>query len=190
MSQVTLNQTFDKQQKTRVRATFKKAFINAIHTSANTVDVYLAENPQNILRNIPIASTVDVSNLKVGQLCRVDIFDETNSNDMCLAYTIGGTATVVTSTTYAGQVGSGGSWNGVYPAGWSVNHVGTGVYDVTHNLNTAGYVAVICTVGSVGRYDSTLWSQSANSFRVETFQYVSGSWSNADVAFNFMVYKK
>jgi hypothetical protein len=87
MSTNPANQTWKSQQKRLVRATFKKAFINAVHVSAKTVDVYYAENPQTIIRNIPVADTVNISTVTVGKRCRIDIFDETNPNDMVMAYT-------------------------------------------------------------------------------------------------------
>lgn len=87
MSQKTVNQTFKQQQQKFVRATFKKAFINAVHLSANTVDVYYAENPQTIIRNIRIADNVDITKVAVAMRCRVDVFDETNPNDMVMCYT-------------------------------------------------------------------------------------------------------
>lgn len=87
MSTVPGNDTFKKQQHRLVRATFKKAYINAVHISSRTVDVYFVENPQTILRNIPIATNVDITKVALQQRCRIDIFDETNPNDMVLAYT-------------------------------------------------------------------------------------------------------
>lgn len=82
-----LNSTFQKQEKRLVRSTFKKGFINAIHISSNTVDVYYAENPQSVIKNIPVAKNVNISTIMIGQKCRVDLFDETNPNDCALAYT-------------------------------------------------------------------------------------------------------
>jgi len=81
------NDTFQKQQRKLVRATFKKAFISAVHVNSNTVDVSYAENPLTIVRNVPIARNVDVTLLSSGQRCRVDVFDETNPNDCVMAYT-------------------------------------------------------------------------------------------------------
>lgn len=86
MSDHPINDTWKKQHKKIVRSTFKKGFINAVHASARTVDVYFAENPQTIIRNVPIAGTVTVSGIIVGSRCRIDIFDETNPNDMVMAY--------------------------------------------------------------------------------------------------------
>lgn len=87
MSKQPVNTTFQKQQGRLVRATFKKAFISAVHANAHTVDVSYAENPLTIVRNVPIADTVDVTKLAAGQRCRIDVFDETNPNDCALAYT-------------------------------------------------------------------------------------------------------
>lgn len=87
MSIVTTNQTWKEQQKKLVRATFKKAYVNAVNVSARTVDVYYAENPQTIIRNIPVADTVDITTVSVGRRCRVDLFDENNPLDSVMAYT-------------------------------------------------------------------------------------------------------
>jgi hypothetical protein len=87
MSKQPINDTFKKQQGRLVRATFKKAFISAVHTNQNTVDVAFAENPLTIVRNVPVANTITIANLAAGQRCRIDIFDETNPTDMVLAYT-------------------------------------------------------------------------------------------------------
>ena len=87
MSLVPTNKTFDKQQKKLVRATFKKGFVNAIHSNTATVDVYFSENPQTIIKNIPVAKSVTIASVMIGQKCRIDIFDETNPNDMVMAYT-------------------------------------------------------------------------------------------------------
>ena len=87
MSKQPVNTTFQRQQRSLVRATFKKAFISAVHVNSNTVDVSYAENPLTIVRNIPIATNVDVTLLSSGQRCRIDVFDETNPNDMAMAYT-------------------------------------------------------------------------------------------------------
>lgn len=87
MSIIPVNETFKRQQKKFVRASFKKAFINSVHISSHTVDVFYAENPQSIIKNIPVADSVDIANVIAGQKCRIDLFDETNPNDGVCAYT-------------------------------------------------------------------------------------------------------
>lgn len=86
MSRQPINKTFKNQNNKLIPATFKKAFISAVHPNSRTVDVSFAENPLTIVRNIPIASSVVIANLAAGQRCRIDVFDETNPNDMALAY--------------------------------------------------------------------------------------------------------
>lgn len=86
MSKITANQTWGKQNKRLVRSTFKKGFINAIHPNSYTVDVSYAENPQTIIKSIPVAKSVDIFTIMINQRCRIDIFDETNPNDCALAY--------------------------------------------------------------------------------------------------------
>lgn len=87
MSKQPFNETFVRQQKKLVKSTFKKGFINAVNISAKTVDVYYAENPQTIIRNIPVADTVDISTVVIGKRCRVDLFDENNPSDCVMAFT-------------------------------------------------------------------------------------------------------
>lgn len=87
MSKQPFNDTFVRQQKKLVKSTFKKAFINSVNISAKTVDVYYAENPQTIIRNIPVADTVDITTIVIGKKCRVDLFDETNPLDSVMAFT-------------------------------------------------------------------------------------------------------
>lgn len=81
------NDTYRKQNDKLVRATFKKGFINAVYPNSRTVDVSYAENPLTAVRNIPVATNVDISLVQVGQRCRVDLFDETNPADCVMAYT-------------------------------------------------------------------------------------------------------
>lgn len=86
MSTQPINDTWKNQHDKIVRSTFKKAYVNAVHASSRTVDVYFIENPQTIIRNIPVAGTVSIAAVLVGARCRIDIFDETNPNDMVMAY--------------------------------------------------------------------------------------------------------
>lgn len=91
MSQHASNDTWRKQQQKIVRATFKKAFIVAIHSASSTVDVYFVENPQTVIKSIPLASVINPLLVRVGDRCRVDVFDETNPSDMVVAYVYGRT---------------------------------------------------------------------------------------------------
>jgi hypothetical protein len=86
MSTQTLNQTFHRQNKTLLPATFKRAFVAAVHPNNNSADVYFAESPNTVIRNVPVSSAITIANLKVGMRCRVDLFDEKNSLDMVVAY--------------------------------------------------------------------------------------------------------
>jgi hypothetical protein len=81
------NQTWKKQNEKLVRSSFKKGFIQAVNISSRTVDLSYAESPQTTLRNIPISDTINITTLQVGKRCRVDVFDETNPNDIVVSYT-------------------------------------------------------------------------------------------------------
>ena len=101
MSRQPINSTFSKQQKRLVRATFKKGFVSAVYVNSNTADVSFADNPNTVMRNIPVADSVDIVALAAivtpshgtpyqtgkGVRCKVDIFDETNPTDCVVAFT-------------------------------------------------------------------------------------------------------
>lgn len=89
MSKVPFNDLYKKQNNKLVRATFKKAFVSSVNVSAFTADVIFAENPNNTVRSIPLASHIDATLINVNDRCRVDIFDETNPSDMVVAYIYG-----------------------------------------------------------------------------------------------------
>lgn len=105
------NDIFKKQNQKLIRASFKKGFIVSVNPSVSTADVYFAENPNTIIKNIPLSNSVDASLLMPGSRCRVDVFDETNPNDMVIAYTYGSVAstqgTIFGSGT--GSISNGGS---------------------------------------------------------------------------------
>jgi hypothetical protein len=89
MSRVPFNDVFKGQQKKLVRATFKKAIINQVYANSSTADVYFSGNPQTIIKGVPLATHIIPSLVSVGDKCRVDVFDETNPNDMVVAYIYG-----------------------------------------------------------------------------------------------------
>lgn len=91
MSQTQHNDLFKKQRDKLNRATFKKGFINAVNLNSTTADVYFAESNQTIVKNIPLASHIITDQIMIGDKCRVDVFDETNPNDMVIAYVYGRT---------------------------------------------------------------------------------------------------
>ena len=84
---VPFNRTYQAQQKKLIRATFKKGIISAIHKNTFSVDVNFIGNQQTVVRNVPLANTIDINTLAIGNRCKVDLFDETNPMDMCVAYT-------------------------------------------------------------------------------------------------------
>ena len=86
MSPNPFNETFKKQNRSLIPATFKRAFITAVQSQNATADVYFAENPNTVIRSIPLAKHIVPSTIIIGQRCRVDLFDEKNSRDMVIAY--------------------------------------------------------------------------------------------------------
>lgn len=83
------NDTWNKQRDKLPPATYKKGVISSINVTAFSADVYFTENPNNIIRSVPLASHIDPTKIVVGDRCRVDIFNETNIASMVVAYIIG-----------------------------------------------------------------------------------------------------
>jgi hypothetical protein len=80
---------FQKRQLNKISpATFKHGIIAAVYRQSWTADVIVEGDIQTILKNIPMSSAVPY-NVQVGQLCRIDMFDETNPRDSVVAYTYG-----------------------------------------------------------------------------------------------------
>ncbi len=84
---VPYNRTYERQNKMLIPATFKKAVVSSFSVNNKTANVYISGNSQTIIKNIPLATSIDINKLAVGQKCRVDCFDENNANDMVVAYT-------------------------------------------------------------------------------------------------------
>ncbi|MGH2639898.1 MAG: hypothetical protein ACRDF4_11575, partial [Rhabdochlamydiaceae bacterium] len=78
-----------KQNNKTTPATFKRGVIVTVHPSAWSADVIVVGNNQTILKNIPLSSAITPSQVRAGDRCRIDMFDETNQNDMIIAYTYG-----------------------------------------------------------------------------------------------------
>lgn len=102
------NKTYTNQNKKLIPQTSRKAIVTATYPNNYTVDVYFIGNNQTVIRNIPIASNVDITKVAQGDRCKIDMFDETNPNDMVMAYTYGkpqkkmfasGSAAVATTAT-------------------------------------------------------------------------------------------
>jgi hypothetical protein len=83
------NSLYEKQSAKFTRATFKKGIINRVNLSSNTVDVQIIGNQSTVIKGVPMASTIDPTLVPEGAKCRLDLFDETNPNDMVIAYIYG-----------------------------------------------------------------------------------------------------
>jgi hypothetical protein len=88
--------------------------------------------------------------------------------------------------TYAGYVQSGGT--ATLPAGWSINKTGTGVYVITHGLNSVGGAADFSVVfGSQSSPSEIMYSAPpGNDFTVNT--YTINTTTPADKAFAFVLF--
>jgi hypothetical protein len=90
------NKIFKKQVKNLIPAVRKKAIIQQVvlldvDTGViGSLSISFVDNPQTIIKNVPVANSVYSgagNTVAVGSRCVVDIFDETNSNDMVVVYT-------------------------------------------------------------------------------------------------------
>jgi hypothetical protein len=70
---------------------------------------------------------------------------------------------------YSGHVSSTGTGTGL-PAGWSVSRLGTGVYEVTHNLGLAATADLAIALALRGSSSQFIYvgNETANTFRVNT----------------------
>lgn len=81
---------------------------------------------------------------------------------------------------YGGSIVS-GSATANFPAGWSVNNDGTGLYDITHNLGVAHYAVTVSPNVFATRF-AIVYSKGSNDFNVALFN-LSGTPTNTDFDF-------
>lgn len=102
------SQEFENVKNKRLIPSFtKRGLINRIYPETWTADVVIIGGNQPVVKNIPLSSSIP-SGVQVGDKCRVDMFDESNPNDMVVAYIYG---RKIKSKFSSGQttVGTGGS---------------------------------------------------------------------------------
>ena len=111
------NHTFNsiwKQQNSKLQpATSKRGIISAVNVGAKTADVCFTQNPQTVVRSIPISGSINPATLTAGMQVGVDTYNETSPNSMVITYAIGQTPPVTgiplvgvpSSASSAGQVG-------------------------------------------------------------------------------------
>lgn len=95
---------------------------------------------------------------------------------------------------YGGAVSDSGVALTPFPKGWSVSRSSTGLYNVTHNLNTTNYVVIANAMAVTPTNDivfGVLQSAQilANSFQIWMVNYNSNFVGTAfDSAFNFLLF--
>jgi len=87
--QIPFRTVFKQTQYITARATFKKGILAKVYPDTATADVTIVGSTQSILKNIPMSSAVDPSDAKIGDRCRIDMFDESNPSDSVIAYIYG-----------------------------------------------------------------------------------------------------
>lgn len=81
-----LNQIFKQQNQKLLPATFKKGTISSYNPTARTVNVTFSENPNVVIKSIPLAAHITSNTITIGRSCRVDLFQETVSGQMVVSY--------------------------------------------------------------------------------------------------------
>ncbi len=132
MSKHTVNTTFQKQNNKLLVATFKKAVITNINVASNTVDVYYAQNPSTIIKNIPLASHIHSSQVMINDRCRVDMFDESNPSDCVCAYI------------YGRKI------QGILFNGGNAETLGSGDFSIPHGLGVTPDIFYVVGIQSAG----------------------------------------
>lgn len=141
MGAPSINELFKMQRDVLDRATFKKGIINAVNAQSCTADIYFAENPQTIIRNVKFSASIIPSLVRAGDQCRVDLFDETNPNDMIVAHIYGRTFKQPLTTLYSsgiGSFGAGGSNSVTIPHGL-VDENGTPVLPTAYGIYVTSF---------------------------------------------------
>lgn len=87
MSRIPSNQLFRMQHNKLNPAIFKRGVVVSINIGARTANIYFVENPQTIIKNVPLAKGLDASSIKIGEQVKVDTFSETRASSMVIAYT-------------------------------------------------------------------------------------------------------
>ena len=86
----------DKINKRNISESFKRGIIQKVYLDFWTADVQVVGSTQTLLKNIPLSSAVPLT-VAIGDWCRLDLFDETNSSDMVVAYIYKRRATLFTT---------------------------------------------------------------------------------------------
>jgi hypothetical protein len=76
----------------------KRGIINKLYPETWTADIQIVGSTQGIIKGVPLSSAIDINDVRIGDKCRVDMFDENNPNDMVVAYTYGRAKSKVVST--------------------------------------------------------------------------------------------
>lgn len=141
-------------------STFKKGVIARVNAQASTADVFIVGGTQTVLKSVPLASHIDPTTVVAGAKCRVDQFDEGNTQDMVVAYIYGGGYVPVQGKHDNFKTGTGLSPNGgatsfVIPHGL-VDSTGAaitpdvyGIFIDTNNYYTPANVTYILVISSV-----------------------------------------
>lgn len=92
-------------------------------------------------------------------------------------------STPTSSAIYSGYVVSGGTAGTPFPSGWTVSNLGTGAYQITHNLGTTNYIVVATPlIKSVVVRIVNIYSVASTTFDFEIFD-ASGTSQDIGVFF-------
>ncbi len=81
--------TIKRQNQKLIPSTFKRGVITNVYVNMAQADVIIVGDEQTILKGIPLSSAINPKTIIAGDQCRIDMFDETNPNDMVIAYVYG-----------------------------------------------------------------------------------------------------
>lgn len=115
----------------------RRAIIESVNLSQWSADVRVIGGTQSIIKSVPMSSAI-TSLVTAGDLCVLDLFDETNPNDCIIAYTYGKSKYKKANT---------GPFN-PSPTNLTIPH-GLGVMPSIINVQNPGYVTNLYVVVSV-----------------------------------------
>lgn len=113
------NQLYKNQNRKLIPDKLRKAIVSKVNVSQRQADIYFVNNPETVVKNVPVSNAVDINSLAEGDRVKIDLFDETNPKDIIIGYS------------YGGKAASGENVTITYVSGVILNNPSPGTYTIT-----------------------------------------------------------
>ena len=153
------NEFVKKQNDKNTTIPLRKGIINAVYPESWTADVQIIGSVQTIVKSVPISLALAIGDIRVGDKCKLDVFDESNQIDIVVAYTYGRTRYTKYNNGFVSLLGDGtektirhglGGIPSIYDINTPVFGGGTGSSAKNFFISSAADDTFIYVTGSVG----------------------------------------